>query len=295
MSEYYWDSKIEYLRNTRWLYYNDDYLEFLVQRVWKIEAPVRVVDYGCGYGYLGAKLLPLLPEGSSYTGIDKGRELLREAAELFGNTSYSTIFIQGDIEHMKPERQYDIAICHAFLLHMEQPIDILQRMIDSVVDGGRVICFEPHWIAGAANQEFGSFPHSDGVNLGVLQKLYELDANRNGRDGNIGMKLPLLMSQLGLRDVACRVSDKVNFLDQNMEASAKKRLFDALRDDGIGLEPPDENNMIDRLIERGLSEEEAQAQYAAELQLSQVVNEDSWLTYAPNMKISYGTVGERSL
>ncbi|SPY13249.1 type 12 methyltransferase [Paenibacillus polymyxa] len=47
MSEYYWDIKIDYLRNTRWLYYNDDYLEFLIQKVWKINKPVEIVDYGC--------------------------------------------------------------------------------------------------------------------------------------------------------------------------------------------------------------------------------------------------------
>lgn len=76
MSKYYWDNKIEYLRNTRWLYYNDDYLEFLIQRVWKIHKPVKIIDYGCGFGYLGLKLLPLLPQGSTYTGIDKGSALL---------------------------------------------------------------------------------------------------------------------------------------------------------------------------------------------------------------------------
>lgn len=41
MSEYYWDNKIDYLRSTRWLYYNDDYLEFLIQKVWKINKPCR--------------------------------------------------------------------------------------------------------------------------------------------------------------------------------------------------------------------------------------------------------------
>lgn len=66
MSEYYWDNQIEYLRNTRGLYYNDDYLKFLVESVWKINKPVNIVDYGCGFGYLGLKLLPLLPDGWIY-------------------------------------------------------------------------------------------------------------------------------------------------------------------------------------------------------------------------------------
>ncbi len=41
----------------RCLYYNDDYLEFLVKIVWRIDQPVKMIDFGCGYGYLGLKLL----------------------------------------------------------------------------------------------------------------------------------------------------------------------------------------------------------------------------------------------
>ncbi|TKH08252.1 class I SAM-dependent methyltransferase, partial [Bacillus wiedmannii] len=53
MEEYDWNSKLAYLKNTRDLYYNDDYVSFLVNMVWKITKPVHIVDYGCGYGYLG--------------------------------------------------------------------------------------------------------------------------------------------------------------------------------------------------------------------------------------------------
>jgi len=45
MGEYYWDEKIEYLMNTRNLYYNDDYISFLVNHVWKITMPVRPYTY----------------------------------------------------------------------------------------------------------------------------------------------------------------------------------------------------------------------------------------------------------
>ncbi|GIO96075.1 methyltransferase [Paenibacillus lautus] len=290
MSEYYWDSKIEYLRNTRWLYYNDDYLEFLVKYVWKMNDPVNIVDYGCGYGYLGLKLLPLLPEGSTYTGIDKGEDLIKEAREVFDKLPYSAEFIQGDIEDMFVHRQYDVAICHAFLLHMANPRMILQKMVDSVLDGGRVICFEPHWIANAANYGFDEVQHSEVFRLGILQKLYEGSAKDSGKDGNIGMKLPILLSQLGLRNVECRVSDKVNFLDQNMDATEKDRLFQSLKEEGIGQEQEDSVKVVEQLVQRGLTIEEAQAQYAAELKLFQEFDSDSWLTYAPNMKISLGTV-----
>lgn len=192
MSEYYWDKQIEYLRNTRWLYYNDDYLEFLVQRVWKIEKAVHIIDYGCGFGYMGLKLLPLLPEGSKYTGVDKGTELIKHAKEIYEHTSYQADFIEGDIETMQVDRAYDIAMSHAFLLHMPEPKSILEKMIGSVVDGGRVICIEPHWIANMSSYALEGVQQSSIMHLGALQKLYEQDAIRSGKDGNIGMSIPVL-------------------------------------------------------------------------------------------------------
>ncbi|WP_017689000.1 methyltransferase domain-containing protein [Paenibacillus sp. PAMC 26794] len=290
MSDYYWDDQIEYLRNTRWLYYNDDYLEFLVQRVWKIEKSVDIIDYGCGYGYLGLKLLPLLPEGSTYTGLDKGKELIKQAKEIFSKTSYQTTFIIDDIEKVQVKRQYDIAISHAFLLHITEPINILQNMIDSVVDEGRIICFEPHWIANMSNYELHGLKQSKIIQLGILQKLFEEDAKRSGKDGNIGMKIPILLSQLGLRNVECRVSDKVNFLDQHMADSDKEKLFHALKEEGLGQEPNDRHEVVTHLMERGLNSEAANREHEAESVFAKEFNENSWLTYAPNMKITSGIV-----
>ncbi|MEH7786254.1 class I SAM-dependent methyltransferase, partial [Bacillus thuringiensis] len=43
METYDWNSKLAYLKNTRDLYYNIDYVSFLVNSVWKISEPVHVV------------------------------------------------------------------------------------------------------------------------------------------------------------------------------------------------------------------------------------------------------------
>lgn len=166
---------------------------------------------------MGLKLLPLLPEGSTYTGIDKGSALIHKAKEAFQHTPYTTEFMIGDLEDVHLERRFDIAMCHAFLLHMPDSRKIVHKMIDSVVDGGKIICFEPHWIANTSNYYLDGIEQSKGVRLGILQKLYEKQHNQSGKDGNIGLKLPIILSQLGVRNVECRVSDKVNFLDQQME------------------------------------------------------------------------------
>lgn len=290
MSEYYWDNKIEYLRNTRGLYYNDDYLEFLLKTVWKILKPVNIIDYGCGFGYLGLKLLPLLPEGSTYTGIDKGNELINSAREVFQNQPYPSEFFVRDIEEVKIDRKYDIAMCHAFLLHMSDSKKVLQKMIDCVLNDGMVICFEPHWIANMSNYCLDELEQSKVIKLGILQKLYEGDFNHKGKDGNIGIKLPIYLSQLGLKNVECRVSDKVNFLDQNMDLQSKQSLYNSLREEGLGELPGEKEEFLHNLVNRGLMLNDAMNQYESEILFSKEFDDNSYLTYAPNMKITFGTV-----
>lgn len=285
MGEYYWDGRIDYLRKSTGLYYNDDYIEFLVRTVWKIDKPVRVIDFGCGFGHLGLRLLPILPEGSTYTGIDAGEKLIRQARTLFRNSPYETSFIQGDFFELPSERKYDLAVCHAVLLHMADPMELLQQMEGFVVDGGMIACFEPHWNANMAGYHFEGVVLSSVVQLGILQKLYELGASRTGKDGNIGLKLPVYFRQLGLQNIQCRVSDKVNIHIPGTDPELADALFSVQFNS-----PGDRESYIGQMIERGLTAEEAEILYEAEMRLHQHVNESTPVAYAPGMKISFGTV-----
>jgi SAM-dependent methyltransferase len=286
MEKYYWDTQLEYLKRTRDLYYNDDYLEFLVNSVWKISKPVHIIDFGCGYGYLGLRLLPLLPKGSKYTGIDKGQQLINKAIEYFHDLPYESEFFVADTNEIELEGKYDIAVCHAFLLHMSEPQKMLERMVNSIVNDGKIICFEPHWISGMSSYELGGYEQSQIVPLGILQKLFEESTN----DGNIGAKVPQYLSELGVKNIECRVSDKVNFLYSDKNQQDKKKLFNSLKEDGVGGEPINKDQFIESLTKRGVTFKEAQEQFEAELLFSQVFNMDSSLIYAPSMKITFGDI-----
>ncbi len=48
-SKEFWKEKLEYLLRTRKNMWNDDYMEFLVTKVWKIDKTVKVLDCGCGF------------------------------------------------------------------------------------------------------------------------------------------------------------------------------------------------------------------------------------------------------
>lgn len=289
MSNYYWDNQIEYLSRTRAMHHNDDYLAFLVYNVWRITSPVRIVDFGCGYGYLGLILLPLLPEGSTYTGIDAGEGLLTHARELFRELPYEVNFIAADLTNLSFEPQYDIALSHAFLMHMQDPQAALQRMIDSVVDGGRVICIEANWVACMAGYYFDGMDQSHIVDVGLLQRLFERDTKLTGKDGNVGAKLPVYMSKLGLTQIESRVSDKVLFLNPNGSEHEHAQLLASMRKDSFA--PPGERELvIQGLISRGCTIEEAIRQYEHELRASQALDSSSFVTHAPGMRFTFGTV-----
>lgn len=290
LETYDWNSKLTYLKNTRDLYYNDDYVSFLVNMVWKITKPVHIVDYGCGYGYLGLVLMPLLPEGSKYTGIDSGETLLAEARDLFCLLPFESEFLEGDATEIELNDTYDIAICHAFLLHMSSPKTILQKMMHSVKRGGKIICFEPHWISNMSSYSLNGENQSEIIRLGTLQQLFESDMQRSGKDGNIGMKIPMFLSELGVKNIQCRVSDKVNFLDSNMHHNDKQSLYQSLKEEGIAGNPGDRQQFIERLMTRGLTYNDALAQYEAELRFFKAFQMHSSLVYAPNMKITFGDI-----
>ncbi len=260
-----------------------------MSRVWKITKPVHIIDYGCGYGYLGLKLLPMLPNGSKYTGVDKGEQLINKAKEYFHNLPYDTEFFVADTNEIELGRKYDIAVCHAFLLHMDEPKRMLQTMVNSIVNNGKIICFEPHWISSMSSYELVGFEQSQVVPLGILQKLFEESANKSGKNGNVGVKVPQYLSELGVKNIECRVSDKVNFLYSDMSKQDKQILFNSLKEE-VGGEPVDRDHFIERLQKRGVTVEEAQEQFEAERLFSQVFNINSSLLYAPSMKITFGEV-----
>ena len=90
----FWNQKLEYLLQTRKGCCNDDYAKFLISQVWKIDKPVSVLDCGCGYGFLGLLLLPYLPEGSTYTGIDFAEDLIKKGKTLFERQRIDATFLK---------------------------------------------------------------------------------------------------------------------------------------------------------------------------------------------------------
>lgn len=257
-----WSKRLDYLQQTREHLWNEDYMTFLIEKVWRIDRPIDIIDFGCGYGDLGIRMLPLLPEGSTYTGLDASSELIKEARTYFDGSKYMTQFIQGDFNHIDLTLKYDLAICQAVLRHVSNPQEVLQKMVDSVKIGGRVICIEVNRELENANLYIDSKHFNSNEKNQAMQKLWRCELESEGRDYAIGMKLPFYMESMGLHHIDIRISDRVNYISPQQEPldyQQQREAFIKAHSWHVPISQEKREEVVSRFMNRGASLEEAES------------------------------------
>ncbi|WBW96466.1 DNA (cytosine-5-)-methyltransferase [Oceanirhabdus sp. W0125-5] len=254
-----WNGNADKLYKNRKYFWNDDYLSFLVKSVWNVQSPMDVIEYRCGEGYLGMKLLEILPEGSTYTGVDN--EYFTNKAKInFKNTEFDAKFMVSDIYSLETNKKYDIAICQAGLRHMNKPMEVLKKMAASVKKGGLVACVD-------VNREF----ENDGLYIDDIKydylctafdfhKVWKKELECEGRDYAIGMRLPFYMQQIGLHDIDIRMNDKVMYVNPYME-DYEEKVQDFIQINGLdkSLSISSQENTIELLMNRGIDRVDAES------------------------------------
>ena len=290
-----WDDKFDYLKLTRSLYLNVDYLQFLVEKVWKITKKVDVVDFGCGYGYLGLVLMPLLPEGSTYTGVDISEELIKKGREIFKSVPFDHKFILSSANGV-PEKDdtFDIAICNSVLMHIPEPDAVLTEMKRITKNDGMIITCESNWNAVNALLYIDGIKKSKITDLGFLQTLFERVQEKTKTDGNIGMKMPVIMARNNIKNIQARISDSVRIILAGEKSEEQDSIYTSLQSDGFGAELTDEqkSGKINWFIEQGFSREEATEYLEKEIKLNEMFRNRSELNmvYAAAMTFCFGYV-----
>lgn len=295
MNAQYWDDKVDWLKTIRTSWFNDDYFEFLVERVWNIKDPVNIIDYGCGFGYVGLLLMPILPSGSTYTGVDISDNLLNEAKNIFSNSGYTTAFIKADLNDYIPNEQYDIAITQAVLRHIPYAQAILKKMIQSTVNDGLVICMETDLEMEKAGQYFSGLDYSELGLTPLMRKMWKTELSIGGRDHRFAIKIPVLMQEFGLHDVKVRISDRVSFINPYEDESEHSKQYDTLTKAWGWNEQILEEDRIDyinSLKGRGLNDQEAEMYFKSESKIREYVmnnKDNAFIIKAPCTLISFGT------
>ena len=293
--EGYWDNAADYLDLCYPLQHNEDYLEFLVSRVWRLDQVCRIVDFGCGFGNIGLKLMPLLAQGSTYTGIDENANLIDRGRQVWAQTSWPAEFFEGDV-HQTPfdDSTFDIAITHTVLMHVPYPEKVLQEMIRVTKPNGLVITCEANRNAHTALLHIEEVNRQETVPLELFQTINRDIRKRTGVDHNIGMKMPVLMHKAGLKHIQIRLEDAVRFLYPPIDTEYKKRIYDAICSQGYAQK---QRNAEERaqwkanLMAYGITALEAEAEITRELAEDFLTKGDQFHTvYASLLTWSFGTV-----
>jgi ubiquinone/menaquinone biosynthesis C-methylase UbiE len=291
----YWDEGDEYLRQCSILQHNEDYLEFLVTRVWKLDQVCQLAEFGCGSGKMGLQLMPLLAQGSTYTGIDLSSELISRGRQAWAKTAWQAEFHEGSI-YATPftDNSFDVTMTHTVLMHVPHTGKVLQEMIRVTKPNGLVIACEANRNAHTAMLHIDEVNHQETVPLELFQTINREIRKRTGVDHNIGAKLPVLMHKAGLKNVQIRLSDAVRFLFPPMDTDYKHRLFKAICDEGYG-QPKPSDEQRERwkagLMNYGISEEAAEAEITRELEEDFLNQGQSYHTvYASLLTWCFGVV-----
>lgn len=208
----YWHQNMERTKQWKSLFWNDDYFAFLVRNVWRIHTPVNILDFGCGYGFLGMKLLPLLPDGSTYTGIDMDGEAIDSAERLFRNIKGTAEFIRENVYQYEPKKTYDIVISLYLLSYLKEPEIVLEKMKSSLAAKGKLIVMD-----GSLEMEqagyYSDIETKEGLRRPDYTPVWENEKKHGERDYRMGLKLPGLLKSIGLTSVQARISDRVILYD----------------------------------------------------------------------------------
>lgn len=291
-----WEDKFESLRASCVLTHNADYLEFLVSKVWRIDRdPVKVAEFGCGYGRFASMLLPLLAAGSSYVGFDSAGALISKGKEIFAKSPYKTSFLRADACHAPLRGDlFDVTICHLVLMHLSDPERVLREMIRVTRPGGLVVTCDASRNANNALLHIEESNEQETLPLELFQTVNRSIRRETGVDYNLGMKTPVMMHRLGLKNVQARVSDSVALIFPPVDTPEKEALFQAMCSEGLGYQPSDEAEIARwrrALIERGVSANAADMEIARELRRDFLHHGRNYHTVSASvLTFSFGTV-----
>lgn len=223
----YWNKNRKLFEIWKSLYWNEDYFSFLVRDVWKLNQPIDILDFGCGYGFLGMKFLPLVPEGSSYTGIELDSLEIAKAEEYFKTTSYSYQFIEQDIYEFCPEKKYDVVVALYLLSYVKHPEQILEKMKASLKPNGLLLVIDSNMEVEKAGFLSGLEQEENSLKRPDFIPVWENEVCHRERDYRMGTKLPYLLRKCGMKNIQARVSDRVIVYDSGDEA--KQEINDIFR------------------------------------------------------------------
>lgn len=207
---------IEYFKEFRDYWWNDDYLELLAGRL-NLNKCRFMTDVGCGRGYLGFKFAQYLSENAISCGFDLENLHIEEAnkrlAYFENEKNIQFNFKVGNAYNLPLENDIsEITICQTLLVHLDKPQKVINEMKRITKKNSYVVAVEPNSIVN--NLIFDNVLEPDiKKNLFFIETRMIIEKGKQlAGDGqaSIGDKLPNMFLKAGLEDVNVWIADKAN-------------------------------------------------------------------------------------
>lgn len=159
-----------------------------------LAAGMRVLDLGTGPGDVALQVAEIVGPEGSVVGVDQDSASLVVARERVDALGLSNVeFVEGDARTFVAEKPFDAVVCRLLLMHLPDAADVIAHHAKALTPGGVFV---------AVDYDMGGTRSRPDVPL-LADMLRWLDAAfaHVQADVRVGMRLPVLMAQAGLRDV----------------------------------------------------------------------------------------------
>jgi ubiquinone/menaquinone biosynthesis C-methylase UbiE len=158
----------------------------------EIGAGKRVLEVGCGNGWVLREIACRVAPGGQAVGLDGSAELLAIARSQADQEGLMLELRQGDARTLPfGDGEFDVALAPLLLLHVPNADQIIPELIRVARPGGRV---------GVLERDNESFivSHPDRE---ITRRIIQTGTDRTAINAWVGRRLPGLMTRGGLRDV----------------------------------------------------------------------------------------------
>ena len=158
----------------------------------RLQAGGAVLDVGCGIGRDAEAILSEVGVGGRVVGLDVSKDLIAQATERSRQSQLRPEFVVGQAETLDfADNTFDASRTDRVLQHLDQPERAIAEMVRVTKPGGRVVALEPDWHAVSITSG----------NIAVAQEISRQVAFNQIKHGDIGRRVPGILTDAGCRDL----------------------------------------------------------------------------------------------
>ena len=187
-------------------------------RHFRLRPGKKLLDAGCGHGYIMRTYGPFLMPGGRLTGLDREPKLMATAKRLLrrDGLEHAADFVEGDIGAMPfRDNSFHVSIAHVVFCHLREPERALDELIRVTKPGGCVAVFD-NAIAGGESSGWSNRRRPP-----LRQRLADIETSLRSLEGrrrlghgdfSVGCYLPSWMEARGMRNVDVRSNERVHWI-----------------------------------------------------------------------------------